>query len=118
MLHTSVVSPLYHRPMPITSKGQACRVHAQHDTLLMDDCMAGRQGQTTAPMLHHLPADGPPLATVFADSSLPAIVPADSPLLATVPADSPLIAIMQRLAGANNLESLLHVQASIHADCL
>ena len=77
-----------------------------------------QEGKVRYPMLRHVSADGPPLATVFADSSLPATVPADSPLVATVPADSPLIAIMQRLAGANNLESLLHVQASTHADCL
>ena len=99
-----------------------------HSMILFLWMTVWQEGKVRYPMLQHLPADGPPLATVFADSSLPAIVPADSPLLATVPADSPLvatipadsplIAIMQRLAGANNLESLLHVQASTHADCL
>ena len=33
-------------------------------------------------------------------------------------ADSPLVTTMQRLAGANDLESLLHVQATTHADCV
>ncbi len=35
------------------------------------------------------------------------------PMLHLLLADSPLIATMQRLAGANDLESLLHLQATL-----
>ncbi len=43
---------------------------------------------------------------------------AECPMLHHLPADSPRVTTMQRLAGANDLESLLHEQATSHTDCL